>query len=389
MIKILSVIVLLSASIFAQNFEQFLDNALKNSPYLKASNLNINQAKERGDTLTRYANPTLGLEAARFSPNVGKSAMGYIVSYTQPLRLWGVGKDKENLSLTMKEKALSLYALKKARFIQQISLLYATYANKERLLTLATQELNIAKNIYEISMQRHKAGTISKGVLLQAQVDYEMVEVRIDTLFLTAKDAYYQLLKNAGINKEIDLDFTHSFSIERKSDTYDNPDLKLIQANQKNSLAEKKVNANKIEWVSVYTEYQTKPTKDIFRVGATIPLAIFNTKSQEKRISQLQANQSQLLSKNTQSQLHIEVLRLKKQRELLVNLEESNKKTLLTQVNLLKMFEQGYKIASVNLLQFQSIKNNLIATKKNIINLNTALDINAINLNYISGVYND
>ncbi len=389
MIKILSVIVLLSASIFAQNFEQFLDNALKNSPYLKGLKLNIDQVKESGDALTRYANPTLEIEAANFSPDVGESAVGYRASYAQPIRLWGVGDDKEQLSLAMQEKAVSLYTLKKARFIQQISLDYAIYANNKRLLVLANQELNIAKNIYEISMQRYKAGTISQRVLLQAQVDYEMVEMRIDTLFLRVKDAYYQLLKKGGIKKEIDLDFTHSFTMKKKSDTHDNPDLKLLQANQKSSLAEKKVNANKIEWVSLYTEYQTKPTKDIFRIGATIPLAIFNTKSQEKKISQLQANQSQLLSKNTQSQLHIEVLRLKKQRELLVKLKKSNEKTLLTQVKLLQMFEQGYKIASVNLLEFQNIKNNLIATKKNIINLNTALDTNAINFNYISGVYND
>ncbi len=389
MIKVLSAIVLLNASLFAQNFDEFLDNALKNSPYLKASNLNIDQAKESGDALTRYANPTIELEAAKFSPNVGKSAMGYRALYSQPIRLWGVGEDKENLSFAIKEKALSLYALKKARFIQQISLLYVNYANKKKLLALGDQELSIAKNIYHISIERNKAGTISKGILLQAQVDYEMVQVRINTLALASQNSYYQLLKKAGINEEIDLDFSSSFGIEKKSDIYENPDLKLIQANQKKSLANAQVNSNKIEWVSIITDYQKKPTKNILRVGMSIPLAIFNTKSQEKRISDLQANQSDLLSQNKQTQLHMELLRLKKQRELLVELKKSNEKTLVTQINLLKMFEQGYKIASINLLQFQSIKNTLITTKINIINLNTALDNNAINLNYISGAYND
>ena len=182
MIKILSVIVLITASLFSQNFEQFLDSAIKNSPYLKASNLGIQQVKQSADALKRYVNPTLELELSNFSPDIGNSETGYRASYSQPIRLWGVGNDKEALSLAMRSKASTEYKLTKANFIKEISLRFTSYANKKQLLTLGYEELSIAEGIYNISKQRNKAGTISTGLTLQAQVDYEMVKVRIDTL---------------------------------------------------------------------------------------------------------------------------------------------------------------------------------------------------------------
>jgi len=389
MIKILSALFLITASLFSQNFEQFLDNAIKNSPYLQASNLNLEQAKESGDALSRYANPTLELELSNFTPYVGDSNIGYRASYSQPLRLWGVGNDKEVLSLAMTQTASSSYKHKRANFIKNISLLFTDYANNKQLLTLGYEELSIAEGIYNISKQRNEAGTISRGVTLQAQVDYEMVKIRIQTLELRAVNSYYTLLKSAGISDEIDLDFKYTFSLLKDTDTQNNPDLNFIQSKQKKALAQAQVNSNSIEWVSVVAEYEAEQNQDILRVGAFMPLAFFNSKSQEKRISQLEASKAELLANNKKLQLSIEISKLKKQRELLASIRFQNKKTLKTQTKLLNMFEDGYKIASINLLQLQTIKNNLIQTKENIIKLNTALNQNAINTNYLTGVYND
>ncbi len=389
MIKNLSMLVLLTATLFGQNFEQFLDNAIKKSPYLKASNLGISQAKESGDALTRYANPTLELELSNFTPDVGDTALGYRTTYSQPVRLWGVGNDKDVLSLALHKKASSLYQLNKSNFIKTVSLLYTSYANNEKLLSLGNEELNIARGIYNISKQRHEAGTISQGLKLQAKVDYEMVKVRVQTLKLTLMNSYYALLKSAGISQEISIDFTHTFSLIKSFESKNNPDLSFIKSKQTKFLAEAQVNSNAIEWVSLFAEYEAEPNQNIMRFGTNIPLAFFNTKSQEVRISQLEADKSKLTSINESAKLSIEVLRLTKQRNLLLKLKVQNEQTLETQTNLLKMFEDGYKIASVNLLQLQNIKNNVIETKENIIKLKTALDQNAINTNYIAGAYND
>jgi len=389
MIKTTIVVVFLTSSLFGQNFDEFLDNAIKNSPYLKASNLGIEQAKESGDTLTRYANPTLVLEATNFRLNDGSNDMGYRANYSQPIRLWGIGDAKENLSIAMNNSAKSLYSLKKARFTRDISLLYTIYANQKRVLNLGYEELLIAKSIYNISKERNKAGTISQGETLQAQVDFEIVEVRINNLELTTQESYFNLLRGAGISQKIDLEYMHSFTLNQDFVNISNPDIEYLKKSKQKSLAEAEVNSNAIEWISLSAGYQTKPGRDVFRIATSIPLAFFNTKSQEKQISQIKAKKAQLLNKNEDSKLKMEILRLTTQRDLLLKLKAQNQITLKTQTKLLKMFKEGYKIASVNLLQLQSIKNNLMKTKKNIININSALDKNAINSNYIAGAYND
>jgi hypothetical protein len=54
--KLLISMILLTTAAFAEDFEHFLDKAIKQSPYLKAVAFGIDQAKEEGALLTRYEN---------------------------------------------------------------------------------------------------------------------------------------------------------------------------------------------------------------------------------------------------------------------------------------------------------------------------------------------
>jgi cobalt-zinc-cadmium efflux system outer membrane protein len=83
------------------------------------------------------------------------------------------------------------------------------------------------------------------------------------------------------------------------------------------------------------------------------------------------------------------MIRLKKERNTLEKLEKNSKKILKTEIRLLNMYEDGYKIANINLLQLQDIKNRLIETKKSLIYINTALQKNAIYTNYNQGSYSE
>jgi cobalt-zinc-cadmium efflux system outer membrane protein len=61
----------------------------------------------------------------------------------------------------------------------------------------------------------------------------------------------------------------------------------------------------------------------------------------------------------------------------------------MTQIELLNMFQDAYKIANINLLELQDIKNKVIETKQRLIKIQTALNQNAIISNYIQGSYNE
>ncbi|MDY0233399.1 MAG: TolC family protein [Sulfurimonas sp.] len=387
MIKILSIVVLISASLSAQNFDAFLDNAIKNSPYLKSSNLEIYQAKEQGDITTRYENPSLDLVYSKFKPDNSQDGNGYSVSITQPIRLWGVGRDAKALSNATIKKATSNYALSYAEFVRDISLLFTEYANMKKLFELTQEELKIAEHIYEISKHRKQAGTISRSEMLQSQVEYELVEIKAQNLSLEIQDRYFALLGFAGVRDEIELEFAYEFKLSQES--LNNPEINYLLSYKDEAKAASQIDSNRLKWIDLSAEYESELDQDIFRVGASIPFAIFNSSKEERQIAKLEADKATLLIQNQETKLSIEISRLQKQRDLLLLLKSKNKEILKTQIELLEMFEDGYKIASVNLLELQNIKNRVIKTKESLIKIETAQNQNIITNNYLVGAYND
>lgn len=378
---------LMCSLLSAENFNEFLDKAIAHSPYLQSSALNIEQTRQEGSALTRYANPSVQLEYSRFDSDIEDRNNGYRVNLNQPIRLWGVGKDKEKFSFSMQKSAKAEFSLKRAAFIRSISLAYTKYAGQKMLLGLGDEELEIAKTIYDISKARYDSGTISRGVMLQAQVAYEMIEISNKTLVLTREQSYYALLKFAGINETIDIETPYAFLLRKHQSQ--NPKILSITAQKEQALNQAKVNASSIEWASIFAEFESEPEQDITRFGLNIPLAVFNTKSEEYAISKLEASQSELLLENEKTVLSIELKRLDSQRKRLQSLQKQNQKILKTELELLKMFQEGYKIANINLLELQSVKNKVITTKESLIQIQTALDQNTINTNYLQGSFND
>jgi len=373
----------------AESFDIFLQKAIKNSPYLESSALAVKQTKEQGDILTRYENPTLELEYSSFKPDIGSSDEGYRVNYSQPIRLWNVADDKRAVASSNIKSANASLAQKRAIFIRDMSISYTLYSQAKMLLGLGDEELQIAKKIYDISVARLQSGTISKGVKLQAQVDFEMSENSKDFLSLNSMQSYYSLLKFAGVNEEIELDSVYDFTISADVQNINNPELEVFKAQQNQAFREAKLNSNSVEWINLFTELENEPEQDIVRVGLNFPLAIFNDKSQEKRVATLQVSRTELLIKNENSRLNIELKKLQKERQSLFRLSENSEKILSTQLELLKMYEDGYEISNINLLQLQDIKNRVIETKRTLIQIHTALNQNAIYTNYTQGSYNE
>ncbi len=373
----------------AESFDIFLQKAIKNSPYLKSSALAIKQAEEQGKVLTRYSNPSLELEVSSLESAIGSSDSGYRVGILQPVRLWSIADNKKNLADANVENAKATYIQKKAIFIRDISLRYTLYIQFKMLHKLGIQELEIAKKIYDISTARFDSGTISKGVKLQAQLDFEMSKSLVSSLSLSAMNSYFDLLEFAGINEEIDIEEDHSFYIKKKKKNTQNPTISLLKTSQLQALSDAKVNSNSIEFIDLFAEIEKESDQDVFRVGVNIPLAFFNDKTQEKTIAILQANKVDYLIEHETNRLNMEQLKLQKEKKSLLKLSQENKRILKTQLELLSMYEDAYKIASVNLIQLQDIKNKVIRTKRALIQIDIALNQNAIYTQYNQGNYNE
>jgi len=59
MLKSILILGLLCTFLNADNFDNFLQKAIKNSPYLESNLLSIKQAQAQGEILNRYQNPSL------------------------------------------------------------------------------------------------------------------------------------------------------------------------------------------------------------------------------------------------------------------------------------------------------------------------------------------
>lgn len=380
---------LLCTFLSAESFDVFLQKAIKNSPYLESSAIAVQQTKVQGDILNRYENPNIELEYISFNPELGSSDDGYRVSYSQPVRLFNVENDNKELSNANIKNANAIFSQKKAIFIRDISLAYSIYSRDKMLLRLAEEEFQIAKKIYDISLARFESGTISRGVKLQALVDFQMSNNAKDLLSLNSIESYFSLLNYAGINEEIVIEDNYDFAINENMETLENAKIKLLKSQKNQALSRVKLNENSIEFIDVFAELENEPQEDIFRIGVTIPLAIFNDKSEEKMIANLEVSRVELMMHNENNRLKMDFLKLQKQRKSLRKLTENSEKILKTQAQLLRMYEEGYKISNINLLQLQDIKNKLIQTKRTLIQINTQSNQNKIYTNYLQGKFNE
>lgn len=385
--KSIFISILVCSILGAQSFDEFLETAIKSSPLLQASSIKIEQTIEEEKIRNRYENPTLELEFSSFKPDGAQSKNGYRAALSQPIRLYGISDKQQELGRVNIELQKSKQRVTRAEFIRTLSLEYLKYVHLLRLRDLSFKSLEIAKDIYNISKERYEAGSISRGEFLRAQIELNMLNFDFDSLVLEQKNQYYKLLKIAAIDEEIALETSHNFILEKNRGK--NPQLLVLENEQKSLASGAKLYGNALEWVNLNAEFEKEPEQNIYRVGVAIPIAIFNKKDEESSIATLEAKQLSHLSAIEEKSINLELKQLSFENSALLNLKKSNEKILKDEEELLGMFQEGYKIANVNLLELQDIKNRLIRTQEQLINIRTAQERNIITQNYLLGDYNE
>ncbi len=380
--------ILVSMSLYGMEFGEFYKQALENSPYLKGNALKVDAIKEEANIATRYKNPSLELEYSRFDAADGSSDNGERVALSQPVRLWGVGDAREGLADSLQRAAKSSFALTKALFTKRLLGLYVAYKQNVQREKLAKEVGDIARRIYEISLERYKNGTIAKADMIQARLDHKLALAKQKEAELATLQSYYDLLAFAGFVKEVPLDISYTEELVDAT-VQNNPLLELHRSKAALARSKERLFGNKIEWMSVYAEYEGEPNDDIYRVGLNIPLALFNTKKEERTKAMLEAKSADLLAENTKRSLGMRVVALNKQRILQKKLIKRLEEGLQEGEELLALFEEGYRIANIDIVQLQQVKAALIKTKASLIDAKAQYERNIIETNYLQGKYND
>ena len=380
--------ILLGITLFGMEFDEFYMQALKNSPYLQSNALGIDAAKMDASIETRYKNPTLQLEYSQFDANYGGSDDGHRVALSQPVRLWGVGDTRVLVANGLQREAKSSLVLTKALFSKRLHSLYVEYKKNLQLFNLAVVDKEIAKRVYEISKERYDNGAIAKVDVIQARLDYKLSQAKQKDAEILKLQSYYDLLAYAGLNEEVDIEVDYRetlLHVEKQS----NPLFAFYHSKEDLAHAKEQLYKNRLEWVDVYAEYEKEPNDDIYRIGLSIPIALFNTKKEERQKARLEAKRTELLAENTNRFLKIKLKALAKQRILQKKLIKQLEDALGDGTELLELFEEGYRIANIDIVQLQQVKAALIKTKASLIEAKANLELNIIETNYLQGKYND
>lgn len=382
MIQFILLITLLCSFGYAENFDTFLTRAVEKSPYLNASALMIDHARLEGKKLSRYENPTVNIERSHF-----KTENGYRIAFNQPVRLWGVGDDKEKIARSLSTNAKANFTMERSSFIKETSLLYTNYAQNKKLAELAIEELQIAQNINEVSKQRYANGSLSKALMLQANITYADAQANVLEYEKEKAKSYNALYEYAGITQEttIDSDYTFSRILQIKQ----SPDLAVLESQNDLKLAQIKLETRTIESIGVFGEYEKEPDQNIYRAGISIPLPLFNTKQEEKSIQELQLRQNTLVLKAQKNRMQARENLLLKEIDSLEHLLQKRQENLKNALELFKMYRDAYAIANVNLMEFYDIKNRRITTQKEMISLQSQINRSIIEYNYLQGAYNE
>ena len=376
----------------AEDFRYLLNKAIESNSNLKSSEIEIDLVKEKGSILTRFNNPTIDLNYSnyKFKEQINKDN-GYGVSLKQKIVPWNVANDKTRLSETTIKNEVDKYNLDKQEFIKELSIKYTIYAKNKKFFNVIKESEDIANKVYDISNQQYKVGAISKAELLQSEIELMDIKKKKDELNLEIMNTYYDLIRFSGIDQEIhfNLESDYKFKITKSINLEKNPFINSEESKKDMLLAEAKLDSNIIDSFDLIYSYSEEPDQIVNQVGISLPLPIFNIKSEEGKIAKLEAMKMNLLVNKEKQQALMEYEKLVKERVLLEDLKKKNETVLKLQLDALEISMEKLKMFKISIFDIQNSKIKLIQTMTDIINIETALNQNAISINYIQGEHND
>jgi cobalt-zinc-cadmium efflux system outer membrane protein len=379
-------------SFSTQSYQEILDKALQ-----KNITLQIAQRKEsiialEGKIETRRKNPNLELEVSDFL-ELDRNRFGAINDFglragvSQELLLPKVKKEIEHLTQAKMGVAKENYTLLKSEFIYQFTLKYLAYRNALKKESFLEEALHISNEILETVKIRYEHGAVPQSEFLQSRLDTRQLLNRIDELRLETSTKRDDFLLFANIQQNIDID--EGYVVHLKKSSWRDPFKKLKVQEERLSTATLKRLSHTIEMIELFSEIEKEPQEDIFRVGISVPLPLYNTKSQERALAKI-ARSTQIAKQESREYLvGIRLQQLKKKQKQIKETKEQYQRRLDEQEQLFEMYKQGYDFAKVNLFKLQESQKRMVEIQERLSLLEMRYEKNIVTINYLKGAYHE
>ncbi len=381
----------LSLGLCAMSYKEFKRYTEKNAKALQSQALSLQTTKEENKILLRTENPTLELEASRFSPDGSKSSFGYSAIASQTIRTdnyYGGLEDQATASTLLQEAYVHDG---KAGYFRRLETLYTGYVYESELLALLQEEYTLSKKMTDIVYERYTNGSENRVAYLQAKTDTMTLKSQMHTIKQEINKLYYQLLAMAGLSKKVSLEkhFIYSVSTQISSVAKISSKEQILEAKRRVLESKNRINEDSINKYEVYAGIEDEPEQSILRVGVSIPLPIWNDKSEERALAKLQMQQLSLDKEQLNIDLNAQKEMIKASIQELSEQYHSLKMLKTEQLILNDMLQEGYKISQGSIFVMMSAKNKLIQTQKSLLQTQKAINNQKIQLRFIRGEYND
>jgi len=389
--KIITISLGLSLTAFGMSYEKFKQHTLTHAKALQSQSLSLETTNAKNNILLRSENPTLSLEASRFNPDNASSSLEYSVTASQSIRTsnyYGGLEDKANASTLLQQAYVTEG---KAGYIKTLETLYTEYVFQSKLLNLLEEEYTLSNKVTGIVEERYNNGSENKVAYLQAKTNTLALKTQMYTTKQEMNTRYYQLFAIAGLKETVSLSkqFIYPVSAQTTSGTQLNPKQQVLNAKAKVLESQVRMNESSIENFEIYGGIENEPDQSILRVGVSLALPVFNNKSEEKRLAQLQQQQLTLDNEQLDIDIYTQKMMLKSSIKELSNQYHALKMLKTEQKTLNALLQEGYKIAQGSIFVMMSAQNKLIQTQKSLLQTQKMINNQKIELRFIQGQYND
>ena len=380
-----------SLSLFGMEYRVFKEEVRKHAKILQAQDISLKIAEEENRILLRSANPELGLELAGYDQDFGDTTPGYSVSIRQRVRTGSFMK-----GLKMKVKASGLlaraYAAQgRAGYMKTLEMLYTEYVYESRMLTLLAREQKLLARVAHMVQVRYRNGSDTKVSYLQAKSEADALNIQIFTAKVKKDSLYRRLLSLAGLHMDVELDakFIYPVSVPDLKNTQPAPGQQLLSAKERLYESQYAMYQKSFQRYDIVAGVEEEPDQTTGRVGVDIPLALFNTRKEERTLAKLKMHRAKLRNEQltieieAQKKIHLNTIKA------LADQYRALKRLQREQQELATLLEEGYRIAKSSVFDLMRAKNSLIETRKALLKTEKEINEQTIALRFLTGAYND
>jgi len=377
------------APLQAMDYHSLLKKAIQNNSTLEISQNNRKQKHLEMQISTRVENPSITMEVSSFSAEfpLQNNRFGARVGVSQSLLFPSLKRDKRALGEQHILLLTERYRLEKSEFKYRFSMRYLAYKKSVLLHNLTIEALGISQNIMHIAKKRYEQGTGLKSDYLETKIADKNLHSHEKRLAFSRQKSLNTLKIMANIKGDLTLNHRYHFHLNTRQ--YLHPLLALTQKQKALIKAKLKIASHSIESYEIFSEIESEPDAEVFRIGISIALPIFHDKSEEKQLLKLEQSNQRLRLANQEKALHIELKNLKEENTLLKEMLQEYTSLRDEQNALLKIYQKGYRIAKINLVALEMTKQSFINNQEEIIKTNINIEENIIRMNYLKGEKDD